>query len=64
MDLDFDKLIGEEEIEDILLYQQGDNDCLEGKPHVSGKGKDYDRGYAVRYEWQQVMDNITGKERT
>lgn len=41
---------------DSMLFLQGQQDCKEGVPHKSGKGADYDRGYATQYEWEQVQE--------
>lgn len=37
----------------------GEKDCLAGKPHKSGMSKDYDRGYAVRYQQEQVQTYLS-----
>lgn len=43
---------------DVDLYIQGSRDCEEGKPHEAGKGDDYDRGYASRYEIEQILGQV------
>jgi len=40
-------------------FLQGQRDCKEGKPHVSGS-EDYDRGYRVQYELEQMETERTG----
>lgn len=37
------------------LFLQGQKDCQDGKPHESGKGEDYDRGYACQYELEAQL---------
>jgi hypothetical protein len=37
------------------LFLQGQKDCQEGKPHQSGKGEDYDRGYGCQYELEAQL---------
>lgn len=44
---------------DSMLFLQGQQDCKEGKPHASGRGESYDRGYATQYEWEQVQEAMS-----
>lgn len=44
---------------DAEMFLQGQIDCRDGKPHQSGKGESYDRGYATQYEWEQVQGAMT-----
>ena len=43
-----------ERIENESEYLRGMKDCKEGKAHQAGQHKDYDRGYAIQYEFEQV----------
>jgi len=43
-------------------FIQGQKDCAEGIPHQSGKGEDYDRGYAAQYELEQVKAEMEGRK--
>lgn len=40
-------------------FLQGQRDCQAGIPHESGKGADYDRGYACQYERDQVATELS-----
>lgn len=44
---------------DADMFLQGQKDCLDGKPHKSGKGESYDRGYAAQYEMEQVQEAMS-----
>jgi len=44
-----------EEIKDAGDFIRGQRDCKEGKPHKSGQGSDYDRGYSSQYEFEEVL---------
>ena len=41
-----------------MLFLQGQQDCKEGKPHRSGKGESYDRGYETQYSFEAVMSEL------
>ena len=43
---------------DAAMFIQGELDCLDGVAHAEGKGTDYDRGYAARYEMEQLLGEI------
>tara|TARA_R110002167_G_scaffold64293_4_gene181661 strand:- start:126 stop:362 length:237 start_codon:yes stop_codon:yes gene_type:complete len=43
---------------DAAMFIQGELDCLNGVAHSEGKGTDYDRGYAARYEMEQLLGEI------
>lgn len=43
---------------DAAMFIQGELDCLNGVAHAEGKGTDYDRGYAARYEMEQLLGEI------
>ena len=43
---------------DAAMFIQGELDCLNGVAHADGKGNDYDRGYAARYEMEQLLGEI------
>lgn len=36
-------------------FLKGEMDCHEGKPHKQGMSEAYNRGYATRYELEQVQ---------
>ena len=44
---------------DAMMFLQGQQDCKEGKPHESGKGESYDRGFATQYELEQVQEAMS-----
>lgn len=39
---------------DTKEFMKGQQDCKKGKPHKSGS-TDYNQGYAVQYELEQVL---------
>ena len=43
---------------DARMFLRGEKDCLDGVAHEDGKGNDYDRGYAARYEMEQLLGEI------
>jgi hypothetical protein len=40
----------------IIEFVNGQKDCKEGNPHKAGMSESYDRGYAVQYELEQIME--------
>jgi hypothetical protein len=44
---------------DAMAFMQGQMHCIQGIPHVDGKGDDYDRGYAAQYELEQILGEMT-----
>lgn len=44
---------------DTDKFLRGQKDCRDGKPHQSGMGKDYDRGYATEYEAEQIASEMS-----
>jgi len=36
-------------------FLRGQKDCKDGKPHKSGQGEDYDRGYSAQYELEASL---------
>jgi len=38
----------------INEFIDGQKDCRAGKPHKPGRSKDYDSGYSVEYELEQI----------
>jgi len=40
-------------------FLRGQRDCMNGLPHKSDQGEDYDRGYAAQYEHEQVQTEIS-----
>lgn len=44
---------------DAMMFLKGQEDCRDGKPHQSGKGESYDRGYSAQYEWEQVQEAMS-----
>jgi len=44
---------------DTEMFLQGQIDCRDGKPHQSGKGESYDRGYSTQYEMEQIQEAMS-----
>ncbi len=40
-------------------FLRGQWDCQEGNQHQSGQSEAYDRGYAVEYEREQILTEMT-----
>lgn len=47
-----------QKIEDFL---RGERDCDAGHPHKPNESMDYDRGYRVQYELEQLATERTGE---
>jgi hypothetical protein len=45
-------------IGDATAFMKGELDCINEVPHKEGKGTDYDRGYAARYELDQILGEM------
>jgi hypothetical protein len=43
-------------------YSKGATDCLNGVPHVDGKGEAYDRGYSEQYAVEQQLTHQTEQQ--
>lgn len=54
----FDKHVATIPKLDAGMFLRGEKDCLDGVAHEDGKGNDYDRGYAARYEMEQLLGEI------
>ena len=54
----FDKHVATITKLDAGMFLRGEKDCLNGVAHAEGKGTDYDRGYAARYEMEQLLGEI------
>ena len=54
----FDKHVATITKLDAGMFLRGEKDCLDGVAHKDGKGRDYDRGYAARYEMEQLLGEI------
>jgi len=39
--------------------QDGKRDCINGEPHIEGKGEAYDMGYGVQYQREQMQSAQT-----
>ena len=46
---------------DTNEYLRGQSDCKNGLPHQPNQHPDYDRGFAIQYEWEQVLTQTTLK---
>lgn len=40
-------------------FLQGEQDCMDGIAHKLGMSEDYNRGYAARYQFEQIKSNQT-----
>jgi hypothetical protein len=51
----FNETMASGDIKNVGAFLQGELDCLNGERHERGCDPDYDRGYAARYELEQIL---------
>ena len=52
----FDEIMLSKDIKNVGAFLQGELDCLKGISHQRNCDPDYDRGYAARYELEQLLN--------
>jgi len=40
-------------------FLRGQKDCADGVPHKPNMGRDYDRGFMIEYEREQVISELS-----
>lgn len=55
----FDKFISDEKIHSPSAFLKGELDCLEGNEERKDMPNDYYRGYASRYEMEQILGELS-----
>lgn len=46
-------------VDSISDFVKGQEDCINGVDHKSGKSESYDKGYNYQYQLEQVMSELS-----